>query len=101
MDLSRFTEFDWDDGNRDKSWVRHKVAWTEAEEVFFQHPLLVYPDPEHSRAEERFYLLGRTSLGRLLFIVFTVRRNKIRVISARDMSREERDLYNEALEENP
>jgi uncharacterized protein len=95
MDFSQIVGFDWDNANRDK------VSWTEAEEVFFHQPLLVYPDPEHSHAEDRFYLLGRTGEDRRLFAVFTVRRNKIRVISARDMSNKERRIYNEALKENP
>jgi hypothetical protein len=100
MDFSQVTGFDWDEANRDKIWVRHKVNWTEAEEVFFRQPLLVYPDPEHSSAEDRFYLLGRTAEDRRLFVVFTIRRNKIRVISARDMSKKEQKIYNETLKED-
>jgi len=100
MDFSQVTGFDWDDSNRDKNWVRHKVSWTEAEEVFFRKPLLVYPDPEHSSAEDRFYLLGRTGEDRRLFVVFTIRRNMIRVISARNMSKKEQKAYDEALKED-
>jgi hypothetical protein len=100
MDFSQIVGFEWDSANRDKNWIRHKVSWTEAEEVFFHPPLLVYPDPQHSRAEDRFYLLGRTAEDRRLFVVFTIRRGKIRVISARDMSNKERRIYNEALKEN-
>ncbi len=100
MDFSRLTGFEWDEANKQKSWTRHKVRWEETEEVFFRLPLLVYPDPGHSQAEERFYLLGRTADDRWLFIVFTIRGNKIRVISARDMSRKERKIFNEALKES-
>jgi len=100
MDFSQIVGFVWDTANRDKNWIRHKVSWTEVEEVFFHQPLLVYPDPQHSRAGDRFYLLERTGADRWLFIVFTVRRSKIRVISARDMSNKERRIYNEALKEN-
>ncbi len=100
MDFSRLTGFEWDEANREKNWTRHKVRWEEAEEMFFHQPLLVYPDPRHSQAEERFYLLGRTAGDRWLFIVFTVRGNKIRVISARDMSRKERKIFDEALKES-
>lgn len=88
-----FEGFDWDSGNREKSWLQHKVAWWECEEVFFNQPLYVFPDVGHSLAEERYYALGKTSSARLLFIVFTRRKNKIRAISARDMHRKERRVY--------
>ena len=101
IDLASVSGFDWDDGNRDKNWLVHKVAWVEAEEVFFNQPLLVYPDPLHSQSEARLYALGRTSADRRLFIVFTIRKNKIRVISARNMSKKERRIYDEAFKENP
>ena len=98
--FSTLDGFDWDEPNRDKNWTLHQVAWTETEEAFFNQPLLVYPDLEHSKVEERFYLLGRTGEDRRLQIVFTIRKNRIRVISARDMSKKERKLYDEALEKD-
>ena len=101
IDLSKLTGFDWDEGNRDKNWDLHKVSWSEAEEVFFNQPLLLYPDPTHSESEDRFYVLGRTAADRGLFVVFTIRKNKVRVISARDMAKKERRIYDEASEENP
>lgn len=85
--------FDWDKGNIIKNWKRHKVSYIECEEVFFNTPFIVNGDETHSSTEDRFYILGKTDKGRLLFIVFTVRKNKIRVISARDMSRKERKIY--------
>ncbi len=88
-----FEGFDWDTGNREKSWIQHRVAWWECEEAFFNQPLYVFPDTGHSLAEDRYYALGKTNSARLLFIVFTRRRNKIRVISARDMHRKERRIY--------
>ena len=54
---------------------------------------LLGSDQEHSGREERFYALGQTDAGRLLFLVFTVRGSLIRLISARDMSRKERRIY--------
>ncbi len=60
--------------------------------------LIVRQDPKHSQHEARFYALGRTDSNRLLFVAFTVRRNLIRVISAREMSRTERRIY-EAYDE--
>ena len=89
----QFIGFDWDEGNRQKNWRQHKVAWWECEEVFFNQPLYVSQDQRHSLAEERFYVLGKTHNNRLLFIVFTRRSSTIRVISARDMSRKERKVY--------
>ncbi len=92
--------FEWDDGNQNKNWKKHHVAWWECEEVFFNQPLYVLPDPEHSKSEQRFYVLGVTNAGRLLFLVYTQRRNRIRVISARDMSKNERKAYYEKAQED-
>ena len=85
--------FDWDRGNLDKNWTLHGVPFWECEQVFFNEPLLVVEDVSHSGAERRYYTLGRTDAGRRLFVVFTIRRNLVRVISARDMSRRERKRY--------
>jgi uncharacterized DUF497 family protein len=90
--------FDWDDGNDTKNWTRHQVAQGEIEQVFFQAPLLVAHDGKHSQTEERFYGLGRTAADRGLFVVFTLRAKRIRVISARDMNRRERGIYERAQE---
>jgi len=95
----RCTGFQWDEGNTDKSWLRHKVSWTECEEVFFNHPLLVLMDERHSRTEKRYYALGKTNAARLLFVAFTLRGDLIRVISAREMSRRERKEYGNAEQE--
>lgn len=97
--ISEFTGFDWDKGNRDKNWLKHKVPDTECEEVFFNIPLVVFPDKAHGDGEDRYYVLGTTNSARLLFIVFTRRGTKIRVISARDMTKKERRHYHEAEEE--
>lgn len=91
----RISGFDWDAGNARKSVDKHDVSQAEAEQVFFNEPLLIVPDPKHSTAEQRIHALGRTDDGRLLHITFTLRDNetKIRVISARNMSRKERGYY--------
>jgi uncharacterized DUF497 family protein len=89
--------FQWDEGNAEKNWRKHRVSKIECEQVFFSHPLVVRHDPEHSDEDEvRFYALGHTDSTRLLFIVFTVRDHLIRVISARDMSKRERRIYIDA-----
>ena len=96
LDSSSVTGFDWDDGNREKNWVRHRVTTSEAEEVFFNLPLLLHDDLAHSAAEVRYFVLGQTNAGRHLFVSFTMRSGNIRVISARDMNRKEKVVYGKA-----
>ncbi len=96
IDLGQLTGFDWDTGNREKNWRKHGVSTGECEEVFFNLPLLLQDDPFHSTVEPRSLVLGQTNAGRCLFIAFTIRKDKIRVISARDMSQKERDHYEQA-----
>lgn len=95
-ELKNAEGFEWDKGNKDKSKDRHGVGRNECEEVFFNDPLFIMDDPRHSAREKRFFALGRTFDGRRLTIVFTMRNNQIRVISARDMSRKERNEYEKA-----
>ena len=78
--------FDRDVGNTQKNWARHKVSPLECEQVFFNRPLATVDDEKHSQRETRFFSLGQTDAGRLLFISFTVRKRRIRVISARDIA---------------
>ena len=87
------TGFEWDEHNATKIWRKHGVAPQECEQVFFNLPLVVSEDVKHSQSEQRYYALGRSTTERLLFVVFTIRRNQIRVISARDMHRNERKVY--------
>lgn len=91
--LAECTGFEWDDGNKDKNWISHQVASSECEEIFFNQPLVVADNTLHSKDENRYYALGQTNTGRLLFISFTIRKKLIRIISARDMSRKERKVY--------
>ena len=98
-DFSRFEGFDWDKANVHKNWERHKVAFHECEEVLLRVPAL-FPDMEHSDQEPWFYAFGKTIAGRKLVVVFTMRKNKIRIISAREMSRKERNAY-EKIQKDP
>jgi hypothetical protein len=84
--------FEWDAGNIDKNWLLHHVTNSEAEEIFFNKPLVV--PANYSLDEERYLALGITDMERRLTVVFIVRNNKIRIISARDMSGKEREVYN-------
>jgi len=97
--LTECVGFEWDENNSNKNWVTHQVRWTEAEEVFFNEPLIVAADVLHSSLEARFFALGQTDAGRRLFLAFTVRNQLIRVISARAMSRRERKVYQHAQSE--
>ena len=95
LDLAGLEGFDWDEGNSRKSVEKHDVSQAEAEQIFFNDPLLVVEDVRHSARESRLHALGRTDEGRLLHVTFTLRGNGrlIRVISARTMHRRERSRY--------
>ena len=98
IELRRITGFDWDVENVRKSADKLAVSQPEAEQLFFRKPLWIAVDMRHSQQEERFHALGQTAAGRLLHVTFTLREEgtKIRIISARDMSRRERRLYEQA-----
>lgn len=91
--LSQAAGFEWDAGNAEKNWTRHQVSTAECEQLFFNQPLVVAPDVKHSAEEPRFYALGQTDAARRRLVVFTLRGDLVRVISARDMSRKERKVY--------
>jgi uncharacterized DUF497 family protein len=99
--LEGCTGFEWDEHNTAKNWDSHRVTTEEAEDLFFQEPLVVRADTRHSKPEKRYYALGHTSAGRRLFAAFTIRNNLIRVISVRDMNRNETRVYQIYEEENP
>jgi len=94
IDLTKITDFDWDEGNARKN-DKHGVSTAEAEQMFFNEPLLMIADTKHSQGERRFHALGKTDEGRVLHITFTLRNagERIRVISARDMHKKERITY--------
>jgi len=96
--LYNCTGFQWDEGNIEKNWKKHNVSQSECEQVFFNVPLIISEDIKHSAEEKRWYLLGRTDSARFLFIVFTIREKLIRVVSARDMNKKEKDRYYEQIE---
>jgi uncharacterized protein len=85
--------FEWDKGNSNKNLGKHKVSDSECEQVFFNQPFISGSDTGHSRDEPRYYALGKTDSGRMLFVVYTIRNQLIRVISAKDMNGNEKREY--------
>jgi uncharacterized DUF497 family protein len=95
LDIRQIVGFDWDAGNNLKNSEKHGVSQTEAESIFFSDPLIIAEDAKHSLGERRMHALGQTTNQRLLHITFTLRKDEtlIRVVSARDMNRKERTIY--------
>lgn len=89
--------FDWDNGNQNKNYRKHCVTDQECEEIFFGQSKFLLKDVIHSEGEARYIIMGETRLGRKLFVVFTLRKSQVRIISARDLNKRERKLYEEAI----
>lgn len=93
LDVEKIVGFEWDEGNIDKNLKKHGLPHSLIEEIFFNEPLLIVEDFGHSKDECRCFALGQTFEGRYLFVSFTARNEKIRVISARAMNKKERSIY--------
>lgn len=89
--------FEWDKGNIDKNFKKHNVKNQEAERIFVNKPKYIFFDKEHSLREKRYMVWGITNRRRRLTVFFTVRKNKVRIISARDMHKKERRKYEEKI----
>lgn len=90
-----FMEFKWDENKAAKNLAKHGVSFEEAKTVF-DDPLYVdFYDPDHSVDEERYLIVGESDRRRLLIVSYTERRNSIRIISARVVTRAEREAYEE------
>jgi len=104
LDWSHIVGFYWDAGNARKSADKHGVSQAEAEQVFFNQPLLILSDTAHCGDEQRYHALGSTDGARTLHITFTLRTQAveklIRVISARDMHRKERVRYEQVKKDS-
>src|SRR3989304_3538475 len=96
-----FEGFDWDTGNSEKNFIKHNVRNSECEQVFFNRPVIVLEDTAHSVVERRWAAFGKTDSDRLLVVIFTERNRLLRVISARDMNRRERQYHEDQEIENP
>ena len=88
-------QFQWDAGNQEKNWVKHRVTHAECEEAFFDPHKRLLRATLHGEHETRHVLIGCTASKRLLFVVFTIRGHAVRVISARGVHKRERWLYEE------
>jgi len=95
IEVENINGFEWDNGNIEKNWQRHHILNTEAEQVFFNEPLILFDEKHSTEVEMRYHALGYTDNDKYLLVVFTVRKQLIRIISARTMSQKERKIYNE------
>ncbi|HCB35173.1 MAG: hypothetical protein A2W52_04060 [Candidatus Taylorbacteria bacterium RIFCSPHIGHO2_02_49_25] len=86
-------DFEWDAGNRGKNLKKHGVTDAESEEAFFDSGKKIFKDVVHSEIEERSILVGQTKAGKMLFIAFTSRKTRIRIISSRPLNKKEKQLY--------
>lgn len=89
-------KFEWDPPKAAANLAKHGVSFDEAGSVFHDPFAVSGPDPDHSVGESRYITFGMSSLGRLLVVSHSHRPGVIRIISAREMTRPERKLYEEA-----
>lgn len=100
MDIKKLIQncsgFDWDGGNQDKNFIKHNVEQNESEQIFIDTPVFLN-DEKHSQDEVRYTVYGETMSSRILTLIFTFRHNEIRIISARDASKNEKIVYKKYL----
>jgi len=88
-------KFEWDRGKATSNLSKHEVSFEEAKTVFDDPLYIDFYDPDHSESEERYLIVGESNQGRLLIVSYTERRDSIRLISAREVTRTEREAYEE------
>ncbi len=93
IDLNKILGFEWNKGNIDKSYKKHGISTNETEEIFLDEDVKIKKDIKHQQQEKRFFAIGKTTEDKILFVVFTIRYDKIRVISARKANKKEREVY--------
>ncbi len=86
-------EFEWDPTKNDYNLRKHNVDFTEASTVFIDPLSITYPDPDHSLFETRYIIIGLSVRNRLLIVAHTDRKETTRIISARETTNRERELY--------
>ena len=88
-------QFEWNEEKAEINLKKHKISFQEAKSVFGDPFSITIDDPDHSKEEQRFIDIGTSASGKLLVIVYTERRNKIRIISCRKATPTERRKYEE------
>jgi len=101
VDWGKIKYFEWDRGNIDKSYQKHGISPKQSEEIFLDKELKILKDIGHSQKEARYIALGKTFEKKILFVVFVIRKNKIRIISARKANKKERRKYESKIKKNP
>ena len=91
--------FEWDPGKGQRNLRKHGVSFEEAATVFLDLMAMTYPDPDHSNEEDREITIGYSSRQRLLFVSHVRNEDRIRIISARQVTRRERKQHEEGIEE--
>ena len=100
IDQSKIKCFEWDKGNIDKSYQKHGITPNQSEEIFLDKELKIIRDVGHSQKEARYIALGKSFEKKILFVVFVIRKNKIRIISARKANEKERRKYETKIKKN-
>lgn len=95
VNLNKVIGFEWDKWNIDKSYEKHGISPNETEEIFLDEDVKIEKDIKHQQQEERFIAIGKTTEEKILFVIFTIRSDKIRVISGRTANKKEREVYQE------
>ena len=90
-------QFEWDDAKARQNQAKHKISFEEAETIFSDPFLITYPDDTHSEDEDRFLSIGQSIRGRVLLVVHTDRDGRIRIISSRKATAEEKEVYDQAI----
>jgi len=92
-------EFEWDPQKAAKNLRKHKISFNEAATVFDDPLSVTVTDPDHSAEEDRFIIVGQSYRRRLLIVSFAERGDRIRIISARELTPAERRAYEEEIYE--
>lgn len=90
-------QFEWDDNKAESNALKHGITFDEAVTVFADPDLLFTEDSRHSQGEEREWAIGETENGSIVVVVFTMRDEQIRIISAREATKKERQRYESGI----
>ncbi len=88
-------KYEWDENKAVKNLAKHGVSFAEAKTIFDDPMYVDFYDLDHSEDEERYLIVGESNRGRLLIVSYTERRESIRIISAREVTKSDRETYKE------